>query len=36
MKGIKKTELGESIDHVSSVVDLQDDLDKRVSGYSGG
>ncbi|WP_203651619.1 ABC transporter ATP-binding protein [Secundilactobacillus yichangensis] len=36
MKGIKKAALSESIDHVSRVVDLQDDLDKRVSGYSGG
>ncbi|GAX05735.1 ABC transporter ATP-binding protein [Secundilactobacillus pentosiphilus] len=36
MKGLKKAALRESIDHVSHVVDLQDDLDKRVSGYSGG
>lgn len=36
MKGIKKAELTESIAHVSEVVDLQADLDKRVSGYSGG
>ncbi|MCH5462657.1 ABC transporter ATP-binding protein [Lactobacillus sp. LC28-10] len=36
MKGIKNTEIASSIDHVSRVVDLQDDLDKRVSGYSGG
>ncbi|MFC6253599.1 ABC transporter ATP-binding protein [Secundilactobacillus hailunensis] len=36
MKGIKKAEISASIDHVAKVVDLQDDLDKRVSGYSGG
>lgn len=36
MKGIKKKELTLQIHHVARVVDLQDHLDKVVSGYSGG
>ncbi|APX72332.1 ABC transporter ATP-binding protein [Companilactobacillus allii] len=36
MKGLKKSELNNEIEHVASVVDLKDDLNKRVSGYSGG
>lgn len=36
MKGIDRAELPDSISHVADVVDLKDDLDKRVSGYSGG
>ena len=36
MKGVVKSGLTAAIDHVASVVDLTDDLDKRVSGYSGG
>lgn len=36
MKGVDKHSLPVAITHVASVVDLTDDLDKRVSGYSGG
>ncbi|PMD69842.1 ABC transporter ATP-binding protein [Companilactobacillus nuruki] len=36
MKEIKGRVAQEQIEHVSSVVDLVKDLDKRVSGYSGG
>lgn len=36
MKGIGHLKAQEEIDHVSQVVDLTEDLDKRVSGYSGG
>ena len=36
MKGVQQKGLATTIEHVSQVVDLQDDLDKRVSGYSGG
>ncbi|MTV82572.1 ABC transporter ATP-binding protein [Secundilactobacillus folii] len=36
MKGIHKSEISDSISHVADVVNLADDLDKRVSGYSGG
>lgn len=36
MKGLGKAELTSEIDHVATVVDLQGDLDKRTSGYSGG
>ncbi|WP_461243125.1 ABC transporter ATP-binding protein [Secundilactobacillus muriivasis] len=36
MKGIAKGEIKAAIDHVAQVVDLTADLDKRVSGYSGG
>ncbi|HGA3159895.1 TPA: ABC transporter ATP-binding protein [Streptococcus agalactiae] len=36
MKGIQKTELKQQITHISKVVDLENQLDKFVSGYSGG
>ncbi|MFD1418644.1 ABC transporter ATP-binding protein [Companilactobacillus keshanensis] len=36
MKGLSKQETAKEIDHVAKVVDLTDDLNKRVSGYSGG
>lgn len=36
MKGITKTDMANEIAHVAQVVDLTKDLDKRVSGYSGG
>ncbi|WP_143461397.1 ABC transporter ATP-binding protein [Levilactobacillus enshiensis] len=36
MKGISKQAMTEEVDHAAKVVDLTDDLDKRVSGYSGG
>ncbi|MFC6202948.1 ABC transporter ATP-binding protein [Lactiplantibacillus nangangensis] len=36
MKGITKKVLNEQVDYVAKVVDLTSDLDKRVSGYSGG
>lgn len=36
MKGISGAELNQAMDHVAGVVDLKADLDKRVSGYSGG
>lgn len=36
MKGIAKKALNEQVDYVAKVVDLTSDLDKRVSGYSGG
>lgn len=36
MKGIAKGDIKAAIDHVAQVVDLTVDLDKRVSGYSGG
>lgn len=36
MKGITKKDLTLQIHHVARVVDLQDHLDKFVSGYSGG
>lgn len=36
MKGIKRKQLAEEVDHVSSVVNLTADLGKMVSGYSGG
>ncbi|HEM4262251.1 ABC transporter ATP-binding protein [Streptococcus suis] len=36
MKGIAKKELTLQIHHVARVVDLQEHLDKFVSGYSGG
>lgn len=36
LKGVKRHELGPAITHVADVVDLTADLDKRVSGYSGG
>lgn len=36
MKLISSTQLKAEITHVSQVVDLTDDLDKRVAGYSGG
>ncbi len=36
MKGIAKKDLTLQIHHVARVVDLQDHLDKFVSGYSGG
>lgn len=36
MKGISKANVQTKIEHVTQVVDLQDDIKKRVSGYSGG
>lgn len=36
LKGVKRRELAPAIAHVAEVVDLTGDLDKRVSGYSGG
>jgi ABC-2 type transport system ATP-binding protein len=36
MKGVAKADLTAKIAHVAAVVDLTGDLDKRVSGYSGG
>jgi ABC-2 type transport system ATP-binding protein len=36
MKGVDRKSLPGAIQHVAEVVDLTDDLDKRVSGYSGG
>ncbi|WP_125588921.1 ABC transporter ATP-binding protein [Companilactobacillus jidongensis] len=36
MKGLNKRSAGMQINHVAQVVDLIPDLDKRVSGYSGG
>lgn len=36
MKGLRGRSANEQIQHVSQVVDLVKDLDKRVSGYSGG
>lgn len=36
MKGIKKTQMAAEVAHVAQVVDLTKDLNKRVSGYSGG
>lgn len=36
MKGIAKAALNEQVNYVAKVVDLTADLDKRVSGYSGG
>lgn len=36
MKGLKGNEMSATIDHVAGVVDLKEDLDKRVNGYSGG
>ncbi|MFC6322497.1 ABC transporter ATP-binding protein [Companilactobacillus baiquanensis] len=36
MKGLTKDETSKEIDHVAKVVDLTQDLNKRVSGYSGG
>lgn len=36
MKGIKKEELKQQIQHVSEVVELTDHLNKRVGSYSGG
>lgn len=36
MKGIEKKALVQDIKHVSKVVDLSDDLNKFVKGYSGG
>lgn len=36
MKGVTSRELQEEIIHVSKVVDLQNYLNQRVSGYSGG
>lgn len=36
MKGISGAELNQAMDHAAGVVDLKADLDKRVSGYSGG
>lgn len=36
MKGVPKNELASEISHVSQVVDLTNDLDKFVSGFSGG
>ncbi|WP_155286973.1 ABC transporter ATP-binding protein [Lacticaseibacillus zhaodongensis] len=36
MKGLKKSAMQPAIAHVAAVVDLEADLNKRVSGYSGG
>lgn len=36
MKGVAKSGQEAAINHVAAVVDLTADLDKRVSGYSGG
>lgn len=36
MKGLSKKDTTKEIKHVANVVDLTDDLNKRVSGYSGG
>lgn len=36
MKGVSSKDAEEQIKHVTEVVELTDDLDKRVSGYSGG
>lgn len=36
MKGLNKRDAIEQIEHVAQVVDLVIDLDRRVSGYSGG
>jgi len=36
MKGIAKGDINQEVDYVAKVVDLTKDLDKRVSGYSGG
>lgn len=36
MKGISKANVQTEIEHITQVVDLQDDIKKRVSGYSGG
>lgn len=36
MKGLTKKETAKEIEHVAKVVDLTEDLNKRVSGYSGG
>lgn len=36
MKGLEKKEAHDQIEHVSEVVELTNDLDKRASGYSGG
>ncbi|MFD1318078.1 ABC transporter ATP-binding protein [Loigolactobacillus zhaoyuanensis] len=36
MKGLPKATLAQAIAYVAAVVDLTADLDKRVSGYSGG
>lgn len=36
MKGLAKEDVKKEVDYVAKVVDLTKDLDKRVSGYSGG
>ncbi|AKP67792.1 ABC transporter ATP-binding protein [Companilactobacillus ginsenosidimutans] len=36
MKGVSAENAKAQIEHITKVVDLTDDLDKRVSGYSGG
>jgi len=36
MKGIAKADMTREVDYVAKVVDLTADLNKRVSGYSGG
>lgn len=36
MKGIAKADMAKEVAHAAQVVDLTADLDKRVSGYSGG
>jgi ABC-2 type transport system ATP-binding protein len=36
MKGVANDGMTAAINHVAAVVDLTEDLDKRVSGYSGG
>ncbi len=36
MKGIAKADMEKEVAHAAQVVDLSNDLDKRVAGYSGG
>ncbi|WP_261810570.1 ABC transporter ATP-binding protein [Levilactobacillus humaensis] len=36
MKGIEKSQMAAEVEHAAKVVDLTKDLNKRVSGYSGG
>lgn len=36
MKGLSKKDTDKEIKHVANVVDLTDDLNKKVNGYSGG
>ncbi|MFD1421312.1 ABC transporter ATP-binding protein [Lactiplantibacillus songbeiensis] len=36
MKGIARGDINQEVDYVAKVVDLTEDLNRRVSGYSGG